>query len=262
MESSVIVEQLEPWRAKHRRAAWKPIVEEGDRAITASKFSGVPWIGPTAPWPECMLCKQPLPLFVQLNLDELPDELEGRFGTGLLQLFYCLTDECQGFGGWAPFEDSLSRVRVVRADGHATPVEARRAATHFPPKQIVGWERFLDLPASPDHEELGLLYDYDLGARTAQIECPELGLTFKNIRDERLPEKIADSDSGDKLAGWPAWSQGPEYPHCPKCGRRMILVFQIDSEDNLPFMFGDTGTGHITQCPDHRDVVAFGWACS
>jgi hypothetical protein len=26
-------------------------------------------------------------------------------------------------------------------------------------------------------------------------------------------------------------------------------------------MFGDMGIGHITQCPEHLDVVAFGWAC-
>ena len=41
----------------------------------------------------------------------------------------------------------------------------------------------------------------------------------------------------------------------------MALVFQVDSEDHVPFMFGDTGCGHVTQCPDHKDVVAFGWAC-
>ena len=39
-------------------------------------------------------------------------------------------------------------------------------------------------------------------------------------------------------------------------------IFQLDSEDHVPFMFGDVGTGHITQCPEHLEVVAFGWACS
>ena len=41
----------------------------------------------------------------------------------------------------------------------------------------------------------------------------------------------------------------------------MDLVFQLDSEKNVPFMFGDAGVGHITQCPTHKDVVAFTWAC-
>jgi hypothetical protein len=41
----------------------------------------------------------------------------------------------------------------------------------------------------------------------------------------------------------------------------MRLVFQVDSEDNVPHMFGDAGIGHLTQCPDHKDVLGFGWAC-
>jgi uncharacterized protein YwqG len=41
----------------------------------------------------------------------------------------------------------------------------------------------------------------------------------------------------------------------------MRMVFQLDSEKSLPFMFGDAGIGHVTQCPDHLEVVAFGWAC-
>jgi hypothetical protein len=41
----------------------------------------------------------------------------------------------------------------------------------------------------------------------------------------------------------------------------MVHVFQVDSEDNVPFMFGGSGCGYITQCPEHKEVVAFGWAC-
>jgi hypothetical protein len=42
-----------------------------------------------------------------------------RFGSGLLQLFYCTREECQGSGGWEPFADDLSRVRVVHPNGPA-----------------------------------------------------------------------------------------------------------------------------------------------
>jgi hypothetical protein len=42
----------------------------------------------------------------------------------------------------------------------------------------------------------------------------------------------------------------------------MQMVFQINSEGNLPYMFGDSGRGHITQCPQHKDELAFAWACS
>jgi hypothetical protein len=39
----------------------------------------------------------------------------------------------------------------------------------------------------------------------------------------------------------------------------MQLVFQ-HTGDKLPFMFGDSGIGHITQCPEHKEFLAFGWA--
>jgi hypothetical protein len=42
----------------------------------------------------------------------------------------------------------------------------------------------------------------------------------------------------------------------------MDLVMQLESNEHLDFMFGDAGTGHITRCPEHREVVAFAWACS
>lgn len=77
---------------------------------------------------------------------------------------------------------------------------------------------------------------------------------------EALQEAVPNA-TGDKLGGWPAWVQGVEYPDCPRCGARMALLFQLDSEENVPWMFGDVGCGHVTRCPAHPDEVAFGWAC-
>lgn len=79
--------------------------------------------------------------------------------------------------------------------------------------------------------------------------------------DEIQVEDIASAAEQDKLGGWPRWIQGAEYPTCPTCQNSMRVVFQIDSEDHIPYMFGDSGIGHITQCPEHHNVVAFGWAC-
>lgn len=131
----------------------------------------------------------------------------------------------------------------------------------FPAKRIVGWTRFIDLPKPQEHDELGLKYNYDFKAGTVRLECSELGLVFDGIRDQMLAENIANSELGDKLGGWPAWIQNVEYPNCPRCRQRMVHVFQVDSEHNIPFMFGDAGCGHVTQCPQHREIVAFSWAC-
>jgi len=66
---------------------------------------------------------------------------------------------------------------------------------------------------------------------------------------------------GDKLGGWPRWIQAAAWPLDPVSGTRMDLVFQIDSEKNLPYMFGDAGIGHVTESPDNPDTLGFGWAC-
>ncbi|MFK7971974.1 MAG: DUF1963 domain-containing protein, partial [Bacteroidia bacterium] len=68
--------------------------------------------------------------------------------------------------------------------------------------------------------------------------------------------------TGDKLFGWPYWVQSQEYPFDRKTESRMELLFQFDSEVNLPFMFGDAGIGHLTQSPDNKDELGFGWACT
>jgi uncharacterized protein YwqG len=261
MTAEEIVQKLEPWLAKHRRPAWKPIVEDGGGSTTASKFCGTPWTGPDAPWPDCGHCGKPLQPFLQLDLDDLPAELGRPFGTGLLQLFYCTRDECEGYGGWEPFADDLHRVRIVRPAGPVHEAAVPQQEVHFSPKRIVGWTPFIDLPKPEEHRELGLKYTYDFDAGTLRLECPELHLDITNPMNACPAERIANSKLGDKLAGWPAWIQNVEYPNCPRCGRRMFHVFQVDSEDNVPFMFGDAGCGHITQCPEHKEVVAFGWAC-
>ncbi len=262
MTADEMVRRLGPWLARNCRPGWKPVVEEGDGPVMGSKFSGTPWIDPYAAWPDCGVCKKPLQLFLQLNLGDLPDELGGRFGTGLLQLFYCTRYNCQSEGGWEPFADDLSRVRVIQASGPGKLALVPEVAGYFPAKRVVGWDRFLDVPMPCEHEELGLTYSYNWDTGTVRVECPEADFDVTTRIAACPVEELVVSEHGDKLAGWPAWVQGVEYPHCPRCGKRMVLVFQVDSQVNIPFTFADGGCGHITQCPDHKDVVAFGWACA
>ena len=110
----------------------------------------------------------------------------------------------------------------------------------FPAKLIEGWRELDDYPNAEEGELLGIELTDD---------------QWETLGAEGRP------GTGDKLAGYPAWVQGVEYPNCLVCGASMRLVFQIDSEDNLPFMFGDVGCGHITQCKTHPEQLAFGWAC-
>jgi uncharacterized protein YwqG len=200
--------------------------------------------------------------FLQINLDKLPSELNGKFGSGLLQFFYCTRDDCQGMGGWSPFENEMSMVRVLKPEGEASYEHIDPQVLQFPAKKIVSWQQFNDFPHPEEHGDLGLQYTYDFKANKVKVICNELNFDSGWLFDPELAENISLSKNGDKLSGWPYWIQGAEYPSCPKCSKRMELLFQVDSEDNVPFMWGDCGCGHITQCPEHKDVVGFGWACS
>jgi hypothetical protein len=255
-----VLAMLQPWVAAHRRPAWRPLVAPGEPSGTRSEFCGQAWLLPGEAPPTCTDCGHPLQLFVQLDLGELPGELDGRFGEDILQLFYCVDDDCPGDGAWEAFSDVASLVRVVPPTGGLAPASEPDPA--FRPLAITGWEPFDDAPDPEDHELAGLSAAYDFALRTVTLRCPEVGLQATLALDDLGVEEIAQAAGGDKLAGWPSWVQFRDYPHCPTCGRTMRVVFQLDSEDHVPFMFGDTGVGHITQCPTHPTTVAFAWSGS
>jgi uncharacterized protein YwqG len=266
-----VLAALGPWLESRRRAAWRPVVAAGEPSGSLSKFCGVAWLVPGEPAPTCGECGRTLRLFVQLDLGALPHELGERFGSGVLQLFYCVDQDDDAVSGsdrecfqdeaWAPFSDVASRVRIVPRDA-LHPPDPSPGSDGLPAAAIVGWDRFDDLPDPEDHSAAGLAVAYDFGTRTASLRCDEVGLAASIGIDDLPVEDIAEAADGDKLAGWPYWVQGSEYPTCPHCGTSMQLVVQITSEGNVPFMFGDMGVGHITQCPTHHDTVAFAWACS
>ncbi|MGV2828896.1 pentapeptide repeat-containing protein [Myxosarcina sp. GI1(2024)] len=81
----LITEKLNPVKRK----AYLPITVREDRGSNASKFAGKPWLNKNESYPVCSCCNNPLCFFLQLNLDEFPKNLNGEFGSGILQLFYC-----------------------------------------------------------------------------------------------------------------------------------------------------------------------------
>ena len=225
----------------YKRKAWKPLTTDGDTVLTGSKFSGMPWLAKGEQWPHCQNCDKPMQLFLQLNLDELPPSERGKFGSGLLQMFYCTNSDplcevdCEAF---FPFAKS-ALLRIIQPHGEAEEVSIADEQGMFPARAIKEWQEMDDYPNWEESAEHGL----------------ELSDTEWESIEEDYPRP------GDKLEGWPNWVQGVEYPNCPVCNERMEMVFQIDSEDNLPYMFGDVGCGHITQCKTHKEQIAFGWAC-
>src|SRR4051794_2507972 len=102
------------------RTAWLPVTEEGDGPVTGSKFSGTSYLAPGESWPTCPRCGAPMALFLQLDLEALPEELGGELGSGLLQMFYCVSRrDCpiRGEGRLDPFSPYQLLRRVCPSPG-------------------------------------------------------------------------------------------------------------------------------------------------
>ena len=258
MTPEEIAGAFEPWRARHRRTAWQPVTGAEASVPSLSWFGGGPIMQAGQTWPTCAHCRQPMRFMLQLDLSTLPAEHGFGLREGLVQLFYCSTDDgnCET---WAPF----SGAQEARFSGKAgTEVAAPEGVDPFPKRVISGWKAVADYPSPQEHDELGVTCDYDFQNELVTVACPSLEIRLESLDiDLEVAECIATAQGGDKLAGWPFWIQGAEYPSCPECSARMHLLFQLDSEDHLPYMFGDVGCGHLTQCPNHPKILAFGWAC-
>jgi uncharacterized protein YwqG len=226
-----------------KKTAWLPMVETRMGTVLNSKFSGIALLDQQENWPCCGNCQQAMQLFLQLNSNELPEAARTVFGGGILQVFYCTneTEQCEiECEAYAPFAKStllriLDPTKVIAKNLDVSPVV--EALTE---KVIIGWQ------ATDDYPNVEELADLGLDISDADMEC---------LSEHGYPK------AGDKLSGWPDWVQGVEYPNCPDCGETMKYIFQIDSNDHLDYMFGDTGCAHITQCPQHPNRLAIAWAC-
>ncbi len=181
-------------------------------------------------------------LFLQLNANDIPEEAQSIFSSGILQLFYCTSSDpqcdvdCEAF---FPF----SKAHLARIVEEGTPEDLSESPVNqaFPARSIVGWSSTIDVPNWEESESLGVEFTDDEADTLADTSIPK---------------------DGEKLGGWPMWIQGIEYPNCPECGESMEFLFQIDSDRNIPFMLGDAGIGHVTRCKSHPEILTFGWACS
>ncbi len=243
-KSSTNWEEMKEIIEPFKKQAWVPNVLKRKSSNVSSKFSGIPALLKTENWPCCNNCNEPMQLFLQLNSKDLPVPASSAFGSGILQVFYCtnLDKECEvACEAYFPFSKS-TLVRIINSDSdNILSLEINPVKDVFPEKEIVGWDAKEDYPNSDELESLGCTLSDEQSEQLYEMEYPR-------------PK--------DKLFGWPYWVQGVEYPDCPECGKPMKLVFQIDSEDNLPYMFGDVGCSHVTQCDHHKDKLAIAWACS
>lgn len=228
--------------APFKRQAYVPFTKEiKPKHSIFSKIGGLPYLRSKDDWPTCPNCQRHLQLFLQLNLNGLPERKAG----GLIQLFYCTTDNpsCETeLNAYLPFSGATV-CRKIEIEGKSEIVQPT-AVELFNEKQITGWKAIDDYPHFEEYFDLGIDLKID-----------------EELYDLMHKRKIGKAVPGDKLFGWPYWIQGKENPKDRNTGSTMELLFQLDSEINLPFMFGDSGVGHLTQSPENDEELAFGWAC-
>jgi hypothetical protein len=148
----------------------------------------LPWIDDSTPWPACVQCKLPMQHFLQLDLAELPAEINNQFGDGLLQLFYCTRGACQGMGGWEAF-DGLNHARVVHRSANAVSLtDIPEQEESYPPKHIVGWTKIEEQPVPVEHSDLGLNYEYDRQAGTIKLLWRNIPFMFGDLGCGRITQ--------------------------------------------------------------------------
>jgi uncharacterized protein YwqG len=247
-------------------AVYKPVVRKGDTDLPVSKYFGLPWLAAGEDWPEINGTK---PTFIlQLEVASLPEPYKAALGgEGLVQLFYDTT----GDNEW----DESALVRRVlpnglpsscmvdatleddeggddsEADDHA--VTFTDDTAEWKPKLIKDWKADVDYPR---YEHLEELTDIDL----------------EEIFDRKEVDAASKLDGclqGDKLGGWPFWSQAVEFQD-DNSGERMHYVFQLDAgcffdgrkfPAHAPSVFAGDGTGHISVSPTDPNELKFWWAC-
>jgi uncharacterized protein YwqG len=152
----------------------------------------------------------------------------------------------------------------------------------FPPRQIVGWQEMNDYP---EWSEAELLQGIQCSEHEFKVISNCAGVDENELRDfSYLPTPEAAEHNqrgqrsnivnnfmsttrmhpleGDKLSGYPHWVQDVEYPNCPVCDRRMDqFIFEFASDDDIPYLWGDVGSGYVVQCPEHNHQVTFIWQC-
>jgi hypothetical protein len=235
---SRVKRKLRDWKTN----CWIPVVEQRPGSAMASKFSGIPVLKRGEDWPTCGQCGQPMPLFVQLNIDQLPPAAKPRkTDQGMVQFFLCTNEKCDTTH-YAKKPAFLARLLTGEQLAQAASTRRRPAARIGPEKVIVSWRR---------------RHDYSLCEAYLKLTEKELA-AFRSswYRTDGFPIW------GDKLLGFANWLQDPDYPRCPICSKEMdCSFFQIISKCNLPYMFGDLGNGHILVCAEHPEQLDFRWDC-
>ena len=264
------------------KAAFQPVEasEVSGDCPTVTKFGGrEPFRSSKFQWPKCSECEKQKTFICQINISSLPEQFKlmiNRYD-GLFQCFFCLG--CMPYDGcfndiyFVPesellpdlqslvskflFQNSINISRLPQALKSSLLVQNEVFKQWdwegFEEKKVGGWSELkLEIPSIDE-----IIDDVEHKI-----------LINTNITEDELTDMEEDENSGMgfpssgiKLGGYIRWCQGVEYPTCPDCEVMMTITFlQLDNTTLFPFMWGDSGTAHVTLCPQ-CGRPGLGWAC-
>ena len=274
------------------RKSWRPVAGDGGEAggKFQTKFGGNKPFRPTNfKWPICEECHAHKSFLCQVNLEDIPPEVQEQIGlsSGLFQLFFCL--ECMPLNcfkdlffvsktEFVPSLSSLAAEEVVKAksfrcdqlpltlqhfvlDSTETP-DIEFDGETFQERLVLSW-REAETQEIPQPQEIQGFNGGEIERRSS-LSSEDLSRLYEDLeepQESRAGCGVRGPRGGIKLGGYVRWCQGVEYPTCPSCQAVMSLTFlQLEEDDLHPFSWGDAGTGHVTLCP-HCRHPGLSWAC-
>lgn len=225
---------------------WAPQVQEVVEPqlkpdITHSKYFGVPWLYAKEGWP--VIGGLPAVFVMQLNIATLPSEMSKQLGgKGLLQMFYQTSRDSN-----CDWNDNAF-VRIVDISKPGKTLPQPKVDDYLIPneKLIIGWTEYIDYPHPDNLEDIK-------GYKELEALTEYNGVN--------LHENLTYPYQGDKLGGWPFWTQGG--------GETDNYVYQLDASDYpdsktlssyAPELFAGDGTGHVFIAKGDKEGE-FYWDC-
>lgn len=237
-----------------RRTAWSPILEARKDSPLASKYLGKPWMNSGDPAITCSVCGQPMTCHLQLNLQDLPPELNGKSSQGLIQVMVC--HPCYDFSAHlkriqsegAVYQPSLSQAPSAQAAEYLAKLTEKYGGLEEYDVcsgyayQIVGWHAFDDYPT---YEEARAAYNTEYG----------------DEGEEEFFDGSENPRTRDKLSGWPCfWQHFDGYPSCPVCDQPMQFLFLLANGppgiSEYELCLASDCPISLFQCQEHPDQFA------
>jgi len=232
------------------RALSRPAVHLRPRTGAGfSRLGGLPTMPETVPWPTWQ--EKPQAFLAQIDLKEVSHVMRSFLPTtGYLYFFY---DQDQGVWGFDPKDAGGWRVLYVEGDGASFPERAAPAGLAeefiYQPKPVTpcGIDLLPDTQALPQES-----YDYDRdGDAYYQLRSEAFG-TGTVVRHQMLgyPSPIQNPDmelecqltSNGISTGTAAGYQDPRVAELKAGARDWKLLLQLESDDDIGWMWGDVGT--------------------